>query len=371
MEEMDETRVLREWKLIESLLPEGWEALAQKHELLETKYGNAKITKAADLMRLLLVHTVADIPLRQTVAVVAEAGGPDISHVVLSKRLVRAEGYLQELVSRMLGPALDASPETWAGYDVCAVDASTGCRPGSLHGDVRMHTLLRLSEMRYVHVEVTGLKEGESLLRYDLQPGMLVLGDRGYCHAAGIVRSVEKGADVLIRLNRRAIVLKRPDGTVFEPLPWLRRLEGRCADEQHVLIRWTDPRGKAHCINARVCAVRLPAREAEKARQRLRNEQGANVSDESLEAAAYVALITTVPRDRLSAVRCIELYRLRWQVELLFKRWKSLLGFDRIPNYREDAIRAWLYGKVLAAMLLERLASQDGEFPPRSDEVAA
>jgi hypothetical protein len=368
---MGENRVLRDWKLIEGLLPEGWEQLAYEHELLETKFGNAKITKAADLLQLLLVHTVADIPLRQTVAIVAEAGGPDISHVVLSKRLIRAEGYLQALVARMLKPALEGSRETWADYDVCVVDASMGCRPGSLCGDVRMHTMLRVAEMSYVQVEVTSLKEGESLLRYDLQPGMLVIGDRGYCQAAGIVRSVQKGADVLIRLNRGSIVLEEPDGCSFEVLPWLRQLEGRRADEQRVVIRWTDASKQTHVVEARVCAVRLPAREAEEARKRLRKEQGSDVTQESLEAAGYVAVITTAPRERLSAARCIELYRLRWQIELLFKRWKSLLGFDRIPNYRDDAIRSWLYGKVLAAMLLERLASHDGAFSPRSDGLAA
>jgi hypothetical protein len=368
---MHETRVLRDWKVIESLLPAGWENLACEHELLETKYGNAKITRAADLMRFLLVHTVADIPLRQTVALVAEAGGPDISHVVLSKRLIRSETYLRDLVTRMLGPAVDASPETWAGYDVCLVDASMGCRPGSLCGDVRMHTLLRVAEMRYVHVEVTSLKEGETLLRYELQRGMLVIGDRGYCQAAGIIRSVQKGADVLVRLNRGSTPLELPSGSVFDLLPWLRQLHGHRADEQDVVIRWTDASKQTHLLDARVCAVRLPAREAEEARQRLRKEHGSDVSEESLEVAGYVALLTTAPTTRLSASRVVELYRLRWQIELLFKRWKSLLGFDRIPNYRNDAIRAWLYGKLLAAMLLERLASYDGEFSPRSDGVVA
>lgn len=365
------TKVLEDWGLIEKLLPAGWEDLAFEHELLETKFGNAKITKAADLMRLLLVHTVADIPLRQTVALVAEAGGPDVSHVVLSKRLIRAEAYLHELVARMVGPALvDASAETWGGYDVCVVDATIGCRPGSLCGDVRMHTLLRVAEMRYVSVDVTSLREGETLLRYELQPGMLVIGDRGYCQAGGIARSVEKGADVLIRLNRGSIILEDAAGEDFDVLPWLRALQGHRADDADVVIRWTDASKQKHVVHARVCAVRLPAREAEEARVRLRKEHGAGVSDDALEAAGYVALITTAPRGRLSASRAIELYRLRWQIELLFKRWKSLLGFDRIPNYRTDAIRAWLYGKLVAALLLEKLASQ-GEFSPRSAEVAA
>ena len=55
---------------------------------------------------------------------------------------------------------------------------------------------------------------------------------------------------------------------------------------------------------------------------------------ESIEAAGYVELFTTVDKSRLSAARCMHLYRLRWQIELLFKRLKSLCGLDRMPNYR-------------------------------------
>ena len=75
-------------------------------------------------------------------------------------------------------------------------------------------------------------------------------------------------------------------------------------------------------------------------------------------------LFTTVPFQRLAASQCIELYRLRWQIELLFKRWKSLCGFDRMPNHRPDTILSWLYAKILAALLLERLASQQSEVSP-------
>jgi len=65
--------------------------------------------------------------------------------------------------------------------------------------------------------------------------------------------------------------------------------------------------------------------------------------------------------ERLSAMRCIEAYRLRWQVELQFKRWKSICNFDRLPNYRDDAMLSWLTAKVLLGMLLDRVASASGE----------
>jgi hypothetical protein len=68
-------RILDAWETIESVLPANSEQLAQVHKQVEVKHGNAKITNARDLLRLILVHAACDLPLRQTVALVAEAGG--------------------------------------------------------------------------------------------------------------------------------------------------------------------------------------------------------------------------------------------------------------------------------------------------------
>jgi hypothetical protein len=112
----------------------------------------------------------------------------------------------------------------------------------------------------------------------------------------------------------------------------------------------------------------LSERDAEAARKRLRRrfqKKSIQLNGETLEAAGYIVLFTTTTSERLSAARCIELYRLRWQVELQIKRWKSICGFDRMPNFRPDTIVSWLYAKLLAAVLLEKLASlHSGVFPP-------
>lgn len=100
-------------------------------------------------------------------------------------------------------------------------------------------------------------------------------------------------------------------------------------------------------IRGRLCAVRLPPDKAEEARARLRKEQGNKVSKESLEAAAFVVLFTTVPVARLSTERIFELYSLRWQVELHIKRDKSIAGLDRLPNFRPDTIYTWICTKLL------------------------
>jgi hypothetical protein len=358
-------KILDEWKTLVSLLPENWERLAHDHGLLETKFGNAKITNADDLLRLILVHAAADLPLRQTVALVAEAGGPDISPMRLHKKMIRAADYLHELVSCMVRAPADLSPERWAGYVVSLVDATVISRPGSVNGDARIHHRQRLSDLKYLQVRSTGIDEGETLCRFDFEPGELVVGDRGYSHARGVAHVLDQGADVLLRLNHASMpVLARGSKKPINLIALARSLHSGGVLERRVLVQYKTKRLTRE-IDGRVCIMRLPESEARKARTRVRQEHGADVSPQVLELAGYVLLFTTVAADRLSSALCIELYRLRWQIELQFKRWKSLCGFDRMPNFRADTIAAWLYAKILSAVLLERLTSLHSEaFPP-------
>jgi len=361
--------ILNEWDTIVSLLPSNWEDLADEHKQLQTQYGNAKITNAGDLLRLILVHAAADLPLRQTVALVSESGGPDISPMRLHKKMIRATSYLHALVLGMVQMPSNVSPEKWAGYDVSLVDATGISRPGSVNGDARIHTRMRLSNLEYVEVLATGLECGETLCRFTPNAGELLVGDRGYCHARGVAHIVDRGADVLVRFNRTSMPLTLADGkTPFELMPVLRSISSKRVHQRFVYAQYKARKDdEPRLISGRLCMMRLPPNKAEQARKRTRKEYGPSVSEETLEAAGYVVVFTTAPADRLSADQCIELYRLRWQIELLFKRWKSLCGFDRMPNYRPDTILSWLYAKILAALLLERLASSKSEVSPPID----
>src|SRR3972149_5922845 len=138
--------MLDDWDTLGSMLPANWELLADEHKQVKPKFGNAKITNAGDLLRLILVHAAADLPLRQTVALVAQAGGPDISPMRLHKKMVRASDYLHALVTAMVGASTGVSPEKWAGYMASAVDATGISRPLSVTGDARIHFRMRLSD---------------------------------------------------------------------------------------------------------------------------------------------------------------------------------------------------------------------------------
>lgn len=354
--------VTADWETIRSYLPANYEQLAEDYKQVQTQYGNAKIRTADELLRLALLHVGADLPLRQTVALMAEAGGPDLSHVRLHKKMLRATPYFRALVQSMVNTT-SADPERWAGYEVVTVDASSVCGPGADNADARLHVQMRVTDLDFLNVRVEGLEVGESFKRFRWQPGQLAVGDRGYCNAPGIGWVVMQGADVLVRVGRGTLPLSDPSGVHIDLMSWLRSLPGYEARERDVLIRDHEHRRE---IRGRLIAIRLPVAQADKARARLKRERGGKVTDLDREAAAYVVLFTTAPKSRLDASRCVDLYRLRWQIELLFKRWKSLCGFDRLPNYLDETITAWLYAKVLLALLMQRMGDS-ALFPPEQD----
>jgi Transposase DDE domain len=349
-----------DWKTLLSYLPSDYERLAVEHRLLNAQWSNSKLKGADELLQLILLHAGADLPLRQTVATVAESGGPCVTQVYLHQKMRRAQPYLAALVERMTTETeREASPERWAGLEMLCLDGTVVCGPGAQGTDARIHAVLRLHDLRVCAVQVTDPRGGETLRRFTWMPGQLVIVDRGYSNARGVAHVVDDGAEVLVRLNRGALPLYELSGERIDILELCRALPGQRVLERSARMMRADGGPDGAAIDGRVVAVRLPEKEAEEARERVRREHGREASPEQLEAAGYVVLFTTTRASQLSPSRCIAAYRLRWQVELQFKRWKSLCNFDRLPNYRDDTIRSWLTAKVLLGLLLDRIGSAE------------
>ncbi|MGO7258683.1 transposase, partial [Rhizobium brockwellii] len=60
----------------------------------------------------------------------------------------------------------------------------------------------------------------------------------------------------------------------------------------------------------------------------------------------------------------LTLYRFRWQIELAFKRFKSLAGLDSLPAKKPELARAWLYARLIVAIIAEQIAGQVPDSPP-------
>lgn len=363
MKSIESIKSDEDWRALLSYLPKGYEQLAHEYRVLNTQWPNAKVTDAQTLLRFILLHVGADLPLRQTVAVIAKGGGPKVAPIWLHKRMRCAQPFLAALIERMTSDVeRAATPERWAGYEMVCLDGSSVSGPGSEGTDVRMHAVLRLHDLRVRDMRVTSVTEGETLRNFLWTRGQLIIVDRGYANAPGIAWAVDQQADVLVRVNRGALPLyANPSSEApIDVLGWCRGLRGHDAAELPVIAVHGKGRNRRE-VRGRLIGFHLPIHQAREARDRVRRDEGPTVTAEQLEAAEYVVLFATPPIERLSAQRCIDAYRLRWQVELQFKRWKSICNFDKLPNYRDDTMLSWLTAKVLLGMLLDRVASPAGD----------
>jgi hypothetical protein len=111
-------------------------------------------------------------------------------------------------------------------------------------------------------------------------------------------------------------------------------------------------------------AVRKSAAAAQQAKEELRKERGQGVQPQTLELAEYVVVLTSLNPKTATALQALNLYRGRWQIELVFKRLKSLLGVGELAKYDPDSAKAWLQAKLLTALLLERLEREAFLFSP-------
>ena len=75
-------------------------------------------------------------------------------------------------------------------------------------------------------------------------------------------------------------------------------------------------------------------------------------------------VFTTLPASQMATAEVLETYRFRWQIELVFKRLKSLLAVGHLPKYDEQSSRAWLYAKLFVALLTQKLVRLGATLSP-------
>ena len=251
-----------------------------------------------------------------------------------------------------------------AGYRVVLVDASTVNEPGSTGTDWRLHYGILLENLQCDHFEVTDVSGGETFRRFPVGPKDLLVGDRGYAHPPGIRHVVDRGAEALVRLNLRAVPLTTRGGGDFRLLARLRKLEVGAVGDWSAMVRGTKG---SNVTPVRVCAVKKSNEAAESARRKIRrlaSKKQHTVKAETLEAAGYIIVLATVPADELSAHKLLEIYRARWQIEIAFKRMKSIIGLGHLPKTDPESARAWLHGKLFVALLTETIVDEARSFSP-------
>jgi len=359
------TIVDENWEVLVSAFPSGGQQLARetgaiKHQLKEFK-------SESDLLRMLLIHVGKGYSLRETVVLAKAAGLADISDVALLKRLRKSEPWLLRLCQTLLKETGIDTPAMDAGVKLRLVDGSIIKEPGKTGSQWRLHFSFTLPEFccDYFKISPTqGEGTGESFTQYPVRSGDYIMGDRGYSTAQGITYIASRGAYVLVRVNTQSLPFQHPQGQSFDLLAALRDIEHPFeTQEWSVLVKAPSEQP----IIGRLCALRKSEHAIQQAHKKLiakASKKQQQLKPETLEYAKYVIVFSTYPKRPFSTEHLLEWYRIRWQVELAFKRLKSLLEMGHLPKYDPHSSRAWLYGKLFLALLTEKLTRITGAFSP-------
>lgn len=352
---------VEDWQVLVSLFPEGWQEQAKATGAIERQRG---ITSPEALLRLYLLHVGRGYSLRETVVRAKRGGVASISDVGLLKRLRRSEEWLRWLCRQMFMEhgLLAPREESDRRRRVRIVDGTVVREPGKTGSEWRIVYSLQLPDLYCDHFDLTstvGKGSGESFARVPVKKRDLILGDAGYSSAANIRTVTRQGGDVLVRINPQTFVAADNQGKRFDLLEHLSQLQSA-----GVARDWAVTLDEGS-IQGRVCALRKTEQQIERAHHRIKrhaSKKQVKTKPETWEYARYVPVFTTDME--ASAETVLQWYQVRWQIELAFKRLKSLAQLGHLPKYDDQSSRAWLYGKLFVALLAQKMIRTGRDISP-------
>jgi hypothetical protein len=362
----------------ESLVNEDWAAVVGRLGGAERLDATARATKAfmrareissaVDLLRLILAYCLGERGLRSTAAWATSVGLVDISNVALLYRLRQCGDWLAMLVGQVLSAA---APKASRGRLIRIIDATTvpkKGRQGKKKNELwRIHSAFDLPRERFGHFELTDQHSGETLDRIPVVKGEIRIGDRVYLQPSRMARLLQGGADFVIRAGWKGARWLDAEGRPVDLVSELNRAASDTIDRPI----WIELERNAS-LAVRLVAVRKPPEAAATARHKARRQAqrgGHQLSRQTLDSADWIILVTSLRANDFSTADILALYRLRWRIELGFKRLKSLIGLNGPPATDERSARPYILAHLLVILLLEPLVDEL-EASPRLAHVA-
>lgn len=347
----------------------GAEVLEQEARATGAFRRAREVKSGVDLLRLILAYCLGERGLRLTAAWAEAVGLASLSNVALLGRLRNAVPWLEAILARLLARAAAGSPGGAAGGRLIRlVDATTVRKAGKSareNGRLwRTHAVFDLPTERFSAFELTDEKGAERINRMKVIPGELRIADRVHCRADELADVIEQGGDVLVRAAWTSARWLKEDGRACDIIRDLTESTSGVIDRPIWLGR-----KEAAPLPLRLVAIRMPKAQAveavAEARAEARSKQR-TIQPGTLVAAEWVILVTSLDRAEHATDKVLELYRLRWRIEIGFKRMKSLGGLAGPPGECPEVAKAWVLCHLIAALLTEAQLAAFGDSPRRA-----
>ena len=345
------------------MMPKGYEEACYTTKAIVRNRG---IKDPNDLMMLALFHLLTGCSLIEVSEISKLAKLGDISDVAFMKRFSNCSDWFKWILTSIRKDNKQIIqyelPQRLKQYRILAVDASDVAEKGRSGRIFRLHFALDIVHMHAALYHITNNSVGEHLRNFALAKNDLVLADRVYSCVSGIEYCIEKECQYIARMRVNSFRPYNADGKQIDLLSFM---QGKDTGELNVYIRKERGENAGKLYPVRLCFKKKPDELINSTRKKMKRKESKKqltISPEAYAFNEYMVVMTSLDKS-FTIDEIIGLYRYRWQVELYFKRLKSILGYGELPKKSEKSIFSWLNGKLMIALLIELMLS-NADFPP-------
>ncbi len=333
-----------------------------------------------------LSHNLASTSLTQLCSEVEAATGISMSAEGLNQRLnENAVTFLRQLFARLLKAELGSSSVIPSAYHdhflrIRILDSTTFQVPNSLAehypgaggcghtAGVKVQLEYDLHSGQFLNLDIGAGKKNDKTFGTaclsTLRPGDICIRDLGYFSLVDLDQMDQRGVSYVsrLKLNNR-IYQKNPepdflrDGSLKKQTEYIQLDLEKIMDQMQLgeTVEIQDAYiGKEKKLLARVILYRLTDVQVQKRRKDLaykEKKKGVKYSEKSKRLTGINIYITNIAREIVPKEHVHDLYSLRWQVEIVFKTWKSFFQIDRCKDVKRERLECHLYGQLIAILI--------------------
>ena len=332
---------------IKKILPEEWEEKAREYGAFTR---SREIKNAEELLVLILLYVTSIGSIGGTSSILKSSETIKLNKNAVYERLLKSEEWIKWLNENISykSSLIGKCPEWLENRRVLACDVTEEESVDAERTGWHLHYSVDIFTLEAAEIKLTDEKTGEKLSNFEkIRRGDIIIGDRAYGTIKSIEYAVSQGADYIFRLKAEAFNLYDANGKKIDMKKRIRRMRMSAYKEYSLYYKVGGELKPIH-----ICIYRKNASEIQE-----------SVSDASENQKFYNNYVIVATSLTESADKILELYRLRWQIELLFKRLKSIFNLDELKAKTEKSIRVWFYCKLLLAAICETLDNA-GRFSP-------
>jgi len=224
-----------------------------------------------------------------------------------------------------------------------------------------IHSCFDLGEGQFSDFKVDDTTGKEGFNHFTWAAGTIAIGDRAYAKAKQLSELVNNGVDFIVRVGLRSMNLQNLDGSKFNLIEAVRDVNEDETAGHDIQIAVKKGNKILKTVKGRLLISKLSKKtqaRSQKIAKRAGQKRQTTPAPETLELANYLVLFTSLSEATIPRATVFTLYRLRWQIEIAFKRLKSLLKLEELKAQDDQLVQVCLYASLILSLITEQMTEQ-------------